>query len=197
MSQLRKKHPITVQTEMGSFTIRTAKESDIPALAHIHVEGWKDSYGGLVDQAFLDDLTEEKRATDWGKWLKDGVMQTLVAENESGMPCGFISFGKLRTPIPGGSPIRPLYTAEIYAIYILNDYQRRGLGQQLMHTAALTLKEMKHKSLCLWVLEKNLRAAGFYKKHGGQRCGKKDIEVGGTKVKEVAFGWRDTRILID
>lgn len=180
-----------------NFSVRAATESDIPALAHIHVAGWKDSYDGIVDQKFLDDLTEEQRAADWRKWFTEGMMQTLIAQNESGHAAGFISFGKLRTPIPGGSPIRPLYSAEIYAIYILNEYQRQGLGQQLMREAALKLKEMKHRSVCLWVLEKNERAISFYKKLGGQRCGKKDIEIGSTKVKEIAFGWRDTAALIN
>lgn len=180
-----------------NFTIRPATETDIPALAHIHVAGWKDSYGGIVDQKFLDNLTEEQRAADWRKWFAEGTMQTLIAQDENGCAAGFIGFGKLRTPIPGGSPIRPLYSAEIYAIYILNEYQRRGLGQQLMRAAALKLKEMKHRSVCLWVLERNEKAIGFYRKLDGQRCGKKDIEIGGTKVKDIAFGWRDTAPLIN
>ena len=178
-----------------TFAIRSATESDIPALARIHVAGWRDSYEGIVNRTFLDDLTEDQRVADWQKWFAEGVMQTLIAEDEAGIPCGFISFGKLRTPIPGGSPIRPLYSSEIYAIYILESYQRKGLGRQLMRAAALKLKEMKHRSACLWVLEKNEKAISFYKELGGQRCGKKDIEIGGTKVKEVAYGWRDTTLL--
>lgn len=178
-----------------NFTIRPAIESDIPALAHIHVEGWKDSYGGIVDQKFLDDLTGEKRAADWWKWFAEGAMQTLIAEDETGAAAGFVSFGKLRTPIPGGSPIRPLYSSEIYAVYVLPARQRRGLGRQLMREAALKLRDMKHKSACLWVLEKNEKAVSFYKKAGGQRCGKKNIEIGGTKLLEIAYGWRDTAIL--
>lgn len=178
------------------FTIRPATKADIPVLSHIHVAGWKDSYDGIVDQEFLDNLTEEQRAADWKKWFSDGTMQTLIAEDGSGKPCGFISFGKLRTPIPGGSPIRPLYSAEIYAIYILPGCQRLGLGRQMMRAAAIKLREMRHRSVSLWVLEKNEKAVAFYKKCGGQRCGKKDIEIGNTKVREIAFGWRDTGILV-
>ena len=53
---------------------------------------------------------------------------------------------------------------------------------------------MKHKSMCLWVLEKNERAVSFYKKLGGERCGKKEIEIGKSKVKEVCFGWRNAGV---
>lgn len=181
---------------MTEFSIRPATESDIPALAHIHVEGWKASYGGIINQAFLDGLKESDRAADWGRWFGEGNMEVLIAHDAGGSPAGFASFGKLRTPIPGGSPIRPLYTAEIYAIYLLDEFKRQGLGRQLMGAAAARLKEMKHRSLCLWVLEKNLPAIEFYKALGGQRCGKKDIEVGGTKVKDVAYGWRSTESLL-
>jgi ribosomal protein S18 acetylase RimI-like enzyme len=179
-----------------SFTIRAATTNDIPALAHIHVEGWKASYGGIVNEQFLDSLTEEKQAADWQRWFGEKNMEVLIAHDAVGKPAGFTSFGKLRTPIPGGSPIRPLYTAEIYAIYILPQYWRQGLGRQLMGAAALKLKDMKHKSLSLWVLEKNTQACEFYKSLGGQRCGKKDIDVGGTKVKDVAYGWRSTESLL-
>jgi hypothetical protein len=61
-----------------------------------------------------------------------------------------------------------------------------------MRGAAQSLAALKHKSLCLWVLEKNERAANFYKKLGGERCGKKDIEIGPTTAREICFGWRDT-----
>ena len=179
-----------------SFTIRPATVADIPAIAFIHVAGWRDSYGCIVRRDFLDSLSTQEKEKNWGEWFKDSTMQVLLALDGAGKPCGFISFGKLRTPIPGGSPIRPPYSAEVYAIYILPEAQRQGLGRQLMCAAALKLKDMKHKSLSLWVVEKNEKAVNFYKKLGGQRCGKKDIEVGGTKIKEIAFGWRDTSVFL-
>ena len=96
------------------------------------------------------------------------------------------------TPPPGMSPVRPLYTAEILALYILPACWRQGLGRQLMAQAALRLQEKKHKSLCLWVLEKNMRGNAFYKALGGQRCGKKPVTIGTQTLTDVCYGWRDT-----
>ena len=112
--------------------------------------------------------------------------------SDSGTPMGFVNYGRVRTPLPGSSPIRPLYSGEIYAIYVLGAYWRQGVGTSLMTEAVQGLRAMKHKSMCLWVLEKNDRAGSFYKRHGGERCGKKDIEIGSSRVKEICFGWRDT-----
>ncbi len=181
---------------MTGLIIRPALESDIPDLAHIHVQGWKDSYGGIVDQAFLDSLKKEDRAEKWKEWLAQGENPVLMAFSPSGSPAGFVNFGKLRTPLPGQSPIRPLYTGEIYALYILKDFWRQGLGTTLMRAAAAELKAMKHQSLCLWVMEKNIGAVSFYKKLGGARCGKKDTQIGQTTAREIAFGWRSTASLL-
>ena len=178
------------------FTIRPATQDDIPALAHIHVQGWKDAYGGLVDQGYLDNLDEADRAQKWIEWFDPEQKPVFMAFAENGDPAGFVNYGRLQTPPPGSSPIRPLYSGEIYALYILSDYWRQGLGTRLMRQAAQGLAAMKHKSMCLWVLEKNNRAVSFYKKIGGERCGKKDIEIGPSMAREICFGWRDTGTLL-
>ena len=178
------------------FTLRPATQDDVLALAHLHVEGWRASYGGLVDRDFLDSLNTKEKEKIWESRVSEGQINILLAVNETGKSCGFASFGKLKTPPPGASPIRPLYSAEIYAIYILPTYWQQGLGRQLMREAALKLKDMKHKSLCLWVLEGNKRAISFYKALGGQRCGKKQVEIGGKPLPELCFGWRDTAPLL-
>ena len=122
-------------------------------------------------------------------------MHTLLARDADGKAAGFVGFGRLKTPPPGSSPIRPLYSAEIYALYILPEYWRQGLGRSLMREAALALKDMKHKSLCLWTLEGNRRGNDFYKALGGQRIGKKQVEIGGRTLTDAAWGWRDTGVL--
>lgn len=169
--------------------------ADAADLGHIHVEGWRAAYGGLAPQAFLDGLNADARAKNWTEWLASGETTALIARDNTGKPAGFISFGKVRTAPPGMSPVRPVYTAEIYALYLLPAYWRAGLGRQLMAAAAAALRVQKHKSLCLWVMEKNPRAVPFYKALGGQKCGSKTVEIGGKPLSEIAFGWRDTTIL--
>jgi ribosomal protein S18 acetylase RimI-like enzyme len=176
------------------MNILPATLTDIDDLAHIHIEGWRASYGGLVEQSFLDSLDKEKRAQDWATWMASGA-EALIARDDAGKPAGFIAFNKLMTPPPGMSAVRPLYTAEILALYILPDYWRHGLGRRLMSDAVTRLKEKKHRSLCLWVLEKNTRAVGFYKALGGERCGKKPVEIGSRILTDICYGWRNSAIL--
>lgn len=181
--------------------IRPATGDDIAALAHIHVEGWKAAYDGLADAAYLQALSEADFAEDWQRWIRDGDMAAggmhVRLATIEGQAAGFVSYGRLRTPPPGMSPIRPLYSAEIYALYVLPACWRQGIGRALMAAAAADLQQARHKSLCLWVMDGNKRANIFYKRHGGQRCGKKTVAVGGKSLTEVAYGWRDTSVLIE
>jgi GNAT superfamily N-acetyltransferase len=177
-----------------SLTIRKATLEDVKSLATIHVVGWQGAYGGIMDQAYIDSQTIEKRTADWSQWIRDNTVERWLAfEDEK--PVGLIAYGPLRTAPPGTSSIRPLYTAEIYALYILPKAWRKGVGSALLNASVQNLLEQKHTSMCLWVLDKNKRACAFYEKMGGQRVGKKMVEFGPSTLKEVCYGWRDIKTL--
>ncbi len=171
-------------------------EKDIPDIAALHVAGWQEAYGGMVDQAYLDSLSVEKRMEEWQIWLATGESDVFLAKLD-GVAAGFIMCGRTKTPPPGSSNIRPTHSAEIYAIYLKPEFFRQGIGAALMKKSVACLKEKKHKTLCLWVLGGNKRACQFYEAMGGQRIGKKIIEVGSSKVKEVCYGWRDIEEILE
>lgn len=175
--------------------IRIGDEKDIPAIAAIHVAGWQAAYGGFVDQDYLDSLSAGQREADWRGWMESGESETLIAEI-GGTIAGFITYGRTKTPPPGDSKIRPQYPAEIYALYILPDYWRQGVGSALMGAAAQKMQDKKWGGACLWVLDGNNRAKSFYEKAYGQRIGKKMITIGPNDLKEICYGWRDLKKLI-
>ncbi|HPD82782.1 MAG: GNAT family N-acetyltransferase [Alphaproteobacteria bacterium] len=179
-----------------TFIIHKATEKDVPALASIHVAGWQGAYGGVIDQGYIDAQTVDSRTEEWREWLLDETTSHLLAFKE-GKPVGFISYGALRTPPPGTSKIRPLYSSEIYGVYLLPENFRQGIGTSLLKEAVSDLIIQKHQSLCLWVLEKNMRGRGFYEKMGGQRVGKKMVEFGPTKAKELCYGWRNISEILE
>jgi ribosomal protein S18 acetylase RimI-like enzyme len=171
--------------------IRTATPNDIPALARIQVEGWRGAYAGIVPQDFLDALDPAVKETDWRRWFAETHMTVLIGGEDGDE--GFCCYGQLRTPIPGMSPFRPAYGAEIYSLYVLPSAWRKGLGTALVREAARRLSAERQQGLCLWVVEKNKRAVSFYKKLGGQRCANREIEIAGVTLKELCYGWRDIR----
>lgn len=173
--------------------VRLARIEDAPALADIHVRSWQSGYKGLVDDSYLDSMSVDAYTSKWTDWLS-GDMKALVAEEDE-KPAGFSSFGPLRTPIPGSGRV-PLYTSELYALYIHPDLWGRGTGRALVVQTADCLKNEGHNSMVLWVVKKNKRAIGLYKKMGGQACAKKKIKIGERMLDESAIGWRDINVIL-
>jgi len=179
-----------------SVTIRPATQDDIPDLARIHLASKLEAESGIVDAGFLNAKTVEQYEKKWIKFYADeDSSKALIFHDDEAV--GFVSYGSLRTAPAGMSKIRPLYSSEIYAIYIKPSFFSQGLGQKLLQYAVAKLIEQKHKSLCLWALDKNKRACGFYEKMGGVRVGKQFVEMGPTKVKEACYGWRNISEILE
>jgi GNAT superfamily N-acetyltransferase len=179
-----------------TYIFQKATAADAAKLAPVHISGWRSSYEGMASDEFLNSQSESEMAAKWESWLASEDSFVIHATDETGELVGFISYGRLRTPPPGMSQIRPLYTSEIYAIYILPNHWRQKLGSQLFTHALTDLREKKHRSVCLWVMEGNKRAVSFYKAKGGQKCGTNKVDIGGKLLNDIAYGWRDFTSLL-
>jgi L-amino acid N-acyltransferase YncA len=168
--------------------IRPARIEDAAAIARVHVESWKTTYAGIVPDSYLASLTAESRADSWKQQLEKQTALIFVAEDEAGV-FGFVCGGALRDSIPG-------FDAELYAIYLLQQKQRRGIGRMLVRKLVEVLDREDFHGLIIWVLEQN-PSAGFYAHLGGAPVLEKEIEIGGAQLTEIAFGWPDIRGLLD
>ena len=162
--------------------IRPARIEDASRIAYVQVESWKTTYAGVVPDAYLASLTVESRADSWRKQFDGGTNVILVAEDKSGL-FGFVSGGALRDSIPG-------YDAELYAIDLLKQRQREGVGRTLVRGLAEALHGKDFRSLIAWVLARN-PSLGFYRRLAGTPVLTKQIEIGGVKLTEIALGWPD------
>jgi GNAT superfamily N-acetyltransferase len=173
---------------MRKCNYREAKTTDAAGLARVSIDSWRSTYTSIIPQEFLDSLTYAGRTKRWEERLSDPNSPgfTFVAESDTGEVIGYA--GGLK-----GNSGNPLYTGEVGDIYLLKEYQRQGIGRRLMATAALRIKEYGHDSLLVWVLEDNPYRK-FYESLGGSPVGKKEVEIGGRKLKEVAYGWADMKI---
>ena len=166
--------------------VREASQSDLSEIARVHVDTWRTTYQGILPDKLLANLSYEKRKNSWRQVLnnaaKDGGF-TYVAEVKSGQIVGFANGGVERT----GDPI---YQGELNAIYILKSHQQKGLGRELLRTVAQRLGQMEIHSMLVWVLADN-PACRFYETLGGKKVHKKEIERGGIKLIEFAYGWTD------
>src|ERR1700689_4259819 len=140
------------------FLVHEAAIEDARAIAQVQVESWRSTYAGIIPDSYLASLNVEEREERWKELLAAPDSLMFVAESEAGI-FGFVSGGKLREPIDG-------YDAELYAIYLLRDNQRKGAGRRLVESLAESLRDEGFRAMAVWVLKKN-PAVGFYRKMGG------------------------------
>ncbi len=165
--------------------VREARQEDAAAIARVHVDSWRTSYRGIVPEGFLADMSYENFEDRWRGWLrdiKDPHWACWVAELPSGRIVGFASCG------PRRGPEYTDYAAELYALYLLREHQRAGIGRRLFGSVARGLAKGGSTSLLAWVLSRN-PSRRFYETVGGELLGSQEIEIGGARLKEVAYGW--------
>jgi ribosomal protein S18 acetylase RimI-like enzyme len=148
--------------------IRPATVDDANDIARIHVDTWRDAYKGIVPDAYLKDLSKEKRAATWAGSLLRSPNNTLVATGDIGQILGWVSFGSSRDD--DGSGI-----GEVYAIYLQSDHWGKGYGKNLLADAENRLSEEGFSTITLWVLELNYRTRRFYEIAGYVADGTKKI----------------------
>jgi GNAT superfamily N-acetyltransferase len=153
----------------------------------VQVASWRSTYAGIVPEAFLNGMEAATLAQRWrGMWAQ--VAAHIFVAAEEGHPesiVGFVCGGALRLPVAD-------YDAELYAIYLMEAWQRGGAGRQLLQSLAASLHEAGFQSLLVWVLEAN-PAVAFYERMGGRRVTRKTIDIGGVDLPEIALGWGRTR----
>jgi GNAT superfamily N-acetyltransferase len=137
---------------MKNFRFRKANLQDSPGLAYVHVHSWRTTYKGIVSENYLQSLSIEEREQKWVQILS-GTHHTYVCELDDGKIIGFVSFGKERS----GE-----YEGELYAIYLLEEYQGKGIGKELLKIAATRLKEQGYNSMWIWVLKENPSKHFYY-----------------------------------
>jgi GNAT superfamily N-acetyltransferase len=175
-----------------TFHIRPATAADSNAIARVQVESWRTTYRGIVPDDFLANLSIEQREPRWRDILANASSQgsfAYLAEDSAGQAAGFATGGPERENDPA-------YPGELYALYLLETYQRKGLGRQL---AALTAREHIRRgfnAMLVWVLADN-PSRKFYERLGGRRLREKEITIGTVTLVEVAYGWPDLRPLAE
>ncbi len=123
--------------------------------AWVHYHTWDISYRGLIDDEFLNNRTYEKSLSRISSSLNDSNIFCDIALIKDKV-VGFVQYNKDRDGTN---------TGEIAAIYVLPEYQGRGIGTALLNTAVRALTK-EYKTIYLWVLSTNQKSISFYEQNG-------------------------------
>lgn len=166
----------------GDRMVRKADVNDAKQIAMVVVDTWRTAYKGIVNDEYLDGLRYEERENVF----KERILQLdtekflyVFEDAQTKKVVGFIWLGK---------PLEDMqYDGEIYALYVLYDYQKHGIGRQLIKEAIYKLKYEGCKDIVIWALKDNIAARKFYERMGGKLASEKKKDIGGQILDEVAY----------
>lgn len=176
-----------VQSEL-TVALVPAGPGDAVDLARVHVEAWRETYAGLLPQAYLDRMSMAAHARRWRLRLMRSQEVTLAAETARGL-VGYCSGDWSRERTAAGE-------AEITTLYVLRRFQRTGLGRRLLVSTARALAARGADSLVIWVLQGNTPARRFYERMGGVCEGERAEPIAGGTVEAVAYRWAEVGALL-
>jgi GNAT superfamily N-acetyltransferase len=126
-------------------------------------------------------MSVEQRARAFETRFSDPSYKMYVAHTPERGVVGFADFGEPREKIG-------LYEGELYAIYLLPEYQRQGIGRRLFKRGVQFLTESGKSSMYLLALEVSPYKS-FYERLGGRVIGRKQIEIEDVLYDELVYGW--------
>jgi ribosomal protein S18 acetylase RimI-like enzyme len=161
------------------LVLRDATMEDLRSLAELHVRTFNETHLGPGESG----PTYATREWQWRDKLSeaDATHFVLVLETASKQLVGFIWCHPTKD--------NPTWAARLNKIYLLRDYQRRGLGTRMVAAAVDRLVEHGLSSMALFTEPDNEPACNFYDKLGGAR------QLNDRGEFEGMFGWLDLQQL--
>ncbi len=139
---------------------REAEKNNAAAIANLHAESWRNTYRGMLSDAYLDGNVHAERQAHWQKRFDAPTenQYVLVAENE-GKLAGFVC-------VYGADDVN--WGNLIDNLHVRPDLKGQGIGKQLIQKAMAWAKEnYPNQGVYLWVFEANSASRRFYEAMGG------------------------------
>ena len=168
------------------MVIRPSQKADAHSIARVYIQTWHDTYLGLVPFGYLYTMSSRGLGQEFLNELNSNRVISYVAE-DAGELVGFISGGFERKN-------DRIYNGEIYALYVLKNHQRQGIGAELVSALATHLNQCGIYSMLVWVLAHNPYRR-FYEKINGIYLGNRSTPFAGEMLDTASYGWIDTGLI--
>jgi ribosomal protein S18 acetylase RimI-like enzyme len=163
------------------MNVRRAILSDAKGIAKVHVDSWRTTYKNIIPDDFLKKLSYDQRTELWKRNIFKEGNYVFVAENNQGEIVGFADCGKRETNnIPN--------SGDLTSIYLLEEYQGRGVGKQLLKQLFHQFEELCFKRVFVEVLDDN-NTRYFYEYFGAKLIKTEKIKIGGADLNLLIYEW--------
>ena len=155
-------------------------------MSRIYVKTWRDTYLSVIPFGYLFGMSESRQEQAFLNELSSRQTISFVAE-DAGRVVGFITGGDERNK-------DDIYRGEIYTLYVLKHFQRRGIGGRLVSALAARLNRNGIYSMLVRVLKLNPYRR-FYQKINGTYLRTERLPFAGEVMDVEAYGWLDTSLI--
>lgn len=165
------------------FEIRPLASDDALGLATVHASSWKTTYRGIVQQSYLDKISIEQRLPGAERRANAPNMNCFVAANlKTQQIVGFVDVGVCREKNIDAD-------GEVYALYLLQEFQGKGLGRLLFEKGVEILKGQGLRRMMVSVLQENHSSRRFYEKMGGKYIGSDHVDLDAVRYPTATYLW--------
>ncbi|GAQ18485.1 GNAT family acetyltransferase [Oceanobacillus picturae] len=165
------------------MNIRKAILSDAEGIAKVHVDSWKSTYKNIIPDDFLKKLSYDQRTDLWNRNISKKGIYVFVAENNEGEIIGFADCGKRENNYVPNS-------GDLTSIYLLEEYQGKGVGKQLLKQLFLKFEELGLERIFVEVLKGN-KTRYFYEYYGASLLKSEKITIAGAELDLLIYEWNN------
>ncbi|MBT8162953.1 MULTISPECIES: GNAT family N-acetyltransferase [Arthrobacter] len=158
-----------------NFEVRRAEPADAPSMAGVHVDTWRETYRGLMNDAVLDD----PGLLDWRERFQASALSDPRYE-QNNVAVALHESALIGIAMSGPSLEDPDEPQELHVLYAYAAFHGSGVG-----TALLNAVIDPTAPAALWVVDPNPRAQAFYRKNGFVPDGVVKVEHGVRDVRMV------------
>jgi ribosomal protein S18 acetylase RimI-like enzyme len=178
---------------IGRASVRSAA-----GIARVYVDTWRSSYAGILPDKTLIGMSQERQTSEWAWLIRNRTeSQTVLVASEIGH--GVVGMASCGLGRGGDRPSAGLYAGgegakvgEVFTLYVLPEFQERGIGRQLLAAAFGALNERGCERAFLWVIASN-PSQFFYERVGGRRIANRTERLWGADLDQTAYGWSDLK----
>lgn len=166
--------------------IETIKEKDLEKAAVLSVSNWKETYRGLLDPEFLDDLSAGRVIEKWMRHREEGEWTMLAAyEGET-----FLGFGAF---MPDSEIDSCLY---LDSLHVSREARGKGVGTGLIAQIGKEAAKAGYQKMSICIVKGNDTAGNLYRKLGARH--EKDFvdDLGGVLSNSEKMVWDDLTPLV-
>jgi len=166
---------------MKEWNISKSTINDCKGIAEFITIVWNETYKGIVNDKFLEGLKESEKQ----RWLsaeknfdENNNMQYIIKDDD-GKIIGFLKLNRTDDN----------KTIEMQSLYLLKDYQKKGIGRKLFEKAFEEARKLRYKKMKIGCLEGN-PSNGFYLKMGGKLIGRRKFELPNETLYENVYEYQ-------